>query len=109
MNTKSNLKSKGNVYLKAFITGSGISLLITSAYILSVQYPKASWGTYWQIRPLIVGPLIAGLGMLTTFLILKYLSSRQVSKVFAYPFAVLIFILSLWISMVLGFKGTLWN
>src|SRR6187455_1317146 len=50
----------------ALITKMGIGAVVGMAvicfFVFGVDHPDPSWGEYWRIRPLIVGPLAGAMG-----------------------------------------------
>ena len=102
-------KINKGMYVYIFLLGATISLIIMYSFISSIQIPSPNWGTYWQFKPLILGPIIAGLGMILAYMALKYMMTLKLPKILSYLFALIIFIIILWVSMVLGFNGTLWD
>jgi hypothetical protein len=94
--------------IKSILVGAGIALLAILFFITGAK-TQAGWGDYWRIRPLIITPLAGAAGG-AIFYLMNYLSSKQGwSKALAVSLAGIIFIVGLWLGIVLGLDGTLWN
>lgn len=91
------------------ISGWAIGLLITTLLIFSADEFKPEWDEWWMLKPLIITPLAAAAGMLG-FYLRNYLSPTSgLGKITVFAISVLLFLAALWIGIVLGFDGTLWN
>ena len=91
------------------LTGYILGLGVISLFISSVDNPNPEWGQYWMLRPLILTPLVSGIGgialLLPDFLELK----TKWKRILALFGGLLLFIIILWLGIVLGLDGTLWN
>jgi hypothetical protein len=95
--------------IKRMLIGAFIGFAIISFFVFSVKNPNPNWGSLWMIRPLIVTPLFGAVGML--FFYSPILFQIQVSwkKIITLIFSALAFIFCLWVGIILGLDGTLWN
>ncbi|GAB4335913.1 MAG: hypothetical protein OHK0038_13880 [Flammeovirgaceae bacterium] len=94
---------------KKMLIGAFIGFVIISLFVFSVKEPNPSWGNLWMIRPLIITPLFGAFGGLffyVTSFFDTYVYWKKVAVFFLSFFAFLIF---LWIGIILGLDGTLWN
>ena len=90
------------------LIGAGIALTVILFFIVGAE-TQPQWGEYWRIRPLIITPLAGATGG-AIFYLLNYLSARNgFSKALAITLGVIIYIIGLWMGIVLGLDGTLWN
>lgn len=98
-------------YTKIFIRlliGAAIGLIVISLFIFPVQ-TQVDWGKHWRIRPLIVTPAVSGLGGLA-FCLPDFVRSQPLWKrLLAYLVAVIAFLVALWVGIILGLDGTLWD
>jgi hypothetical protein len=94
---------------KRMLVGAAIGLLVISLFLLSAGEGIPAWGSYWRIRPLIIVPFAGAMGGLFNYLIVRFHSSFGVNKTLALLISALVFIAGLWIGIVLGLDGTLWN
>ena len=96
--------------VKHMLIGAGIGLAVIALFVLPVKHPRAEWGQFWMLRPLIITPLAAAGGGLGTYFV-EYLLGYKGgwSKIIAVIISIVGFIISLWLGTVLGFAGTLWN
>lgn len=94
---------------KRMLVGSWIGLLLISLFLLSADEPDPTWGKLWMIRPLIIVPLAGAMGGLCNFFIVRFHNQFGVNKAIAMILSVIIFIIGLWMGIVLGLDGTMWN
>ncbi len=96
------------VFFKSMLIGAGIALLAISFFVFGVDEPNPEWGTYWMIRPLIITPLAGAVGG-AFYAFIDYQSTRGFNKTLATIFGFTIYIIGLWLGVVLGLDGTLWD
>jgi hypothetical protein len=94
---------------KRMIVGYGIGLLVISFFILSADKPDRAWGTFWMIRPLIITPLAGAMGGLCNYLLVGLHDRIGLNKTIGIILSVIIFIIGLWLGIVLGLDGTMWD
>jgi hypothetical protein len=112
MTAKNNLTTQGfntSLLIKRVLIGTAIGLAVILFFVLRVSPNHPDWGQYWLIQPLLVTPLAgAAAGVCNHFLdFLRIQGSTQ--KIIANILAVLIYIVGLWMGIVLGLHGTMWN
>ncbi len=95
--------------VKRMLVGAGIGLLLISLFLLSAGEPNPEWGKSWMIRPLIIVPLAGAMGGLCNYFIVHFLNPGSVNKTIAIILSVIVFIMGLWLGIVLGLDGTMWN
>lgn len=101
------IKSK-SLFTK-IIFGALIGLAVISFFVFGTDHPKPEWGKFWMIRPLIIIPLAGVLGGIILYIPeLLSLQSRW-KKVIFFIGSIVGFVIVLWIGIVLGLDGTLWN
>lgn len=94
--------------MKAMFIGAGIGLLVILLFITdSVTQPH--WPTFWKIRPLIFTPLTGAFGGGLAYLASKVLYRRGVNGATANFISLPGFLIALWLGVVLGLDGTLWD
>jgi hypothetical protein len=95
--------------IKTMLLGATIGLILISLLVFSVKHPNPDWGKWWFIRPLIITPLVASLGSLSFYL--KYFIQPQsiLMRVFIMLLSTIAFIFTLWVGIILGLDGTLWD
>lgn len=94
---------------KRMLFGWIIGLLVISFFLIPVREPHPDWGRLWMIRPLIITPLAGAMAGLCNFFIMTYRSAVGVNKVIAVIISILVSFVGLWMGIVLGLDGTLWN
>ncbi|MFC6997814.1 potassium transporter KefB [Rufibacter roseus] len=89
------------------LVGAGIALLVILFFVLGADTPSA-YGDYWMIRPLIVTPLAGATGG-AFYAFMMYQSTRGFNKALAILLSVLVYLVGLWLGIVLGLDGTMWD
>lgn len=95
--------------LRRMLTGASIGLVLISFFVFSVDNPDPAWGKLWRVRPLVITPLAGAFGILSFYLIDFLRPQGTVLTVLIYTFSTLAFIVALWMGIVLGLDGTLWD
>ena len=94
---------------KRMLLGAGIGLLLISLFLLSAGEPNPAWGKLWMIQPLIIVPLAGAMGGLCNYFIVHFRNHIGINKTMATILSVIVFIIGLWLGIVLGLDGTMWN
>jgi hypothetical protein len=68
-----------------------------------------SWGKYWMIRPLVVGTFAGAMAGFCNYIILHYRALAGLNRPVAVILSVVVSIAGMWMGIVLGFNGTMWN
>lgn len=91
------------------LVGAGIALLIILAFVLGVNEPRPEWGKFWMLRPLIITPLAGSMGGAFFYSMNRLLPLSGWKKVLAVVVSILGYLFALWIGIILGLDGTLWD
>lgn len=95
--------------VKRVLLGAIIGLAVILFFVLNVNEPHPAWGELWMIRPLLVVPLAgAGAGFIS-YLTDTLGKHGGWKKVAAVTLSIIVFFIALWLGIVLGLAGTLWN
>ena len=94
--------------VKPILTGAGIALLVISFFVFGVDAPRPEWGKFWMIKPLIITPLAGAVGG-AFYAFMAYQSSRGLNRTVAIILSITVYLIGLWLGIVLGLNGTLWN
>ncbi|MES2828050.1 MAG: potassium transporter KefB [Bacteroidota bacterium] len=94
---------------KPMIIGAVIGLAVISMFLFSAGSGKPEWGAFWKIRPLIVTPFAGAMGGLVYYFMDHLRVEGGWKKVLANIVSILVFIIGLWMGIVLGLAGTLWD
>ena len=105
----STLQPREISLVKRMLVGAGIGLLLISLFLLSAGEPNPAWGKLWMIRPLIIVPLAGAMGGLCNYFIVHFHDHAGVNKTIAMILSVIVFIIGLWLGIVLGLDGTMWD
>jgi len=112
MATQQNLQMSGvftPLLAKRMLLIGAIGLVMVSVFVIGAGTGDASWGNYWRIKPLLLTPLLGAL------IGLFYDLSEPLRKLKGWKgtaflvMSVLAVIVGLWISLVLGLNGTMWD
>ncbi|UOE51138.1 hypothetical protein MTO98_08625 [Mucilaginibacter sp. SMC90] len=94
---------------KNMLLGWGIGLILISVFLFQVNEPNPAWGKLWMIRPLIITPLAGAAGGGIYYFMDQLRRMRSWNKVLFQLLSLILFIIALWLGIVLGLDGTLWN
>jgi hypothetical protein len=89
--------------------GAAIGFGIISIFVFGVDTPNPDWGESWQIRPLIVTPLAGAFGILVFYSTAFIRPKSQWLNVLLIVLSAFAFVIALWLGVVLGLAGTMWN
>lgn len=93
---------------KRMLVGWGIGLLVISLFVVPTE-PDPAWGKFWMIRPLIITPMAGAMGGLCNYYIMNFRERVGVNKIVAIILSVFVFIVGMWMGIIVGLDGTLWN
>jgi len=94
---------------KRALIGALIGFGIISLFVFTVTNPNPEWGENWKVRPLIVTPLATALATLSFLLKNLFEPKRKWVKALVVLISTVGFAIGLWLGVVLGLDGTLWN
>lgn len=91
------------------LIGAVIGFIVISIFVFGVDNPNPAWGENWRVRPLIITPLVCALA--TQALFLKYLIrfETKIMNDLLYLFSFVLVFIGLWLGIILGLDGTMWN
>ncbi len=92
------------------LIGAAIGLAVISFFVLGAPtITPPHWGQYWHVRPLIVEPLAGAMAGLCNYYILRFHARLGINKAVAIAASIVIGLIGLWMGIVLGLVGTMWN
>ena len=91
------------------LVGGIIALILIVLLLSGTNHADPAWGKYWMLRPLIFVPVAGASGAVCFHFIYQFLNKGILAKILGGIFGLLIYIISIWMGMVLGLNGTLWN
>ena len=100
---------KINTILKTMLLGALIGFVVISFFVFGVDNPNSSWPPNWRIRPLIVTPLATAFGILSFYLSDIFGVKGDWPRIFLLLISIIFFLISLWLGIILGLAGTMWN
>ena len=104
-----NLKPENtfSYYLLPVLAGAGFGLIAISVFVFGGE-PEPEWPKNWQVKPLILTPVISAIGGLF-FAFMEYSSTRGLNRILALTIGVIGFFVIFWLGMILGLNGTMWD
>ena len=93
----------------AMLLGAGFALLAISFFVFGVDNVPAEWGKFWMIRPLIITPLAGATGGAVYHLLDRLRAKGNINGSVALILSLIIYVVGLWMGIVLGLAGTMWN
>jgi hypothetical protein len=94
---------------KRTLAGAGIGLVLIILFVITAGKGNPAWGDYWRIKPLLLTPL---LGAVTGACYDATEPLRRLQGWLSKLFLSLSFVgyfIGLWLALVLGLAGTMWN
>ena len=94
---------------KRMLLGTGIGLFMISFFVISAGRGNPAWGDYWRIKPLLLTPFL-GAVIGACYDVTEPL--RRLDGWLGRLFLVLSllgYFIGLWMALVLGLAGTMWN
>ena len=98
-----------SAFAKPIIIGYVFAFILIAVMVFTVNTPRPEWGKYWMVQPLIVTPLMGAMGGLFFSLVNFFGSKRGLNKIVTVPVGLVGSIIALWLGIVLGLHGTMWN
>ncbi|MDA3614427.1 LrgB family protein [Polluticaenibacter yanchengensis] len=94
---------------KTMLTGLVTGLVIISLFVFTVNNPKPEWGNNWRMQPLLLTPLVVAFGSLVFFANRIFQPQNKTVKTLLLIGSIIAFVFSIWIGIIIGLNGTLWN
>lgn len=94
--------------VKGILIGAGTGLLVILFFITGVD-TQPHWPDLWKIRPLIITPLAGALGGGFFYISNQLLRRKGLNGIAALILSIIGFVVALWLGVVLGLGGTLWD
>jgi hypothetical protein len=95
--------------LKLMLLGVVIGLVTISFFVFQVNEAPARWAPNWRLKPLLLTPLVSALGIQVFFLKDLLRPDKSWMNVLLLIFSALVYLVALWLGVVLGLDGTMWN
>ena len=95
--------------VKRLIIGAGIGFFVIAWFVFGVDEPHPDWPANWRIRPLIVTPIAAAFGAAFSYVTDDLRREGGWKSFAAIVLSLFVFIVALWMGIVLGLDGTMWN
>jgi len=98
-----------SVITKRMLLGAGIGLVVILIFVLPVRHPNPDWGRFWMIRPIIVVPIAGAIGGLFSYVMDYFFGSHGWRNFLVKILSAIVFVVGIWMGIVLGLDGTMWN
>lgn len=95
--------------IKRMLIGGGIALAVIAFFVLSVRHLKPEWGPYWMVQPFLITPLAGVAAGAFNYFVNNLYVLNGWKKALAVTISILGSFIGLWLGIVLGLAGTLWN
>lgn len=94
---------------KRMLFGAGISLVMISFFVIAAGKGNSAWGDYWRVKPLLLTPFLGAI-IGACFDATEPLRRIEgwLGKLF-FVLSLLGYFIGLWMALVLGLNGTMWN
>jgi hypothetical protein len=91
------------------LQGGAVGLIVIAFFLVGAGEPDPSWSEFWMIRPLLVVPAAGALGGLFYYNMdhLRYQGGWRTAL--AYILSLIVFLFVLWLGIILGLAGTMWD
>ena len=93
---------------RMLLTG-GIGLVVVSVFVIGAGKGEQAWGHYWQIKPLLLTPLLSAIIGLLYDLTEPLRKLKGIIGIVFSILSVLAVLVGIFISLVLGLNGTMWD
>ena len=112
MNQKNNLlmqQINPKILTRSVLIGAAVGLAIIFFFLVSVDRPHPEWGSLWMVKPLVVTPLAGAFGGAAFYAINLVIAKGGWTSALAFVLGLIVAFVVLWLGIVLGLNGTLWN
>lgn len=98
-----------SLLVKLVIPGAVIGLIVALMFIRSAGEGDPNWPTNWMVRPLIILTLAGATGGAFSYYFIQLTPQGGWRRVLAIILSLIVCLVGLWMGIVLGFDGTLWD
>jgi integral membrane sensor domain MASE1 len=95
--------------VKPALIGAVIALALISLFLVGIKHPNPAWPKWWMLRPLVIVPLAGATGGACYEVLRQIRVQNGWNKALTLVLSALIYVVGLWMGIVLGLDGTLWN
>ncbi|ETZ22119.1 hypothetical protein [Pedobacter sp. V48] len=95
--------------IRFVLLGAMIGLAIISFFVFGVGQQNPAWPDNWRIRPLLVVPSAGAVAGLSSYFTVRFGTRLGLNKIILWIPAILLSLFALWIGIILGLDGTLWD
>jgi hypothetical protein len=112
MNAKTQFTTRAlftSALRKRMLLGAGIGLVMISFFVIGTGKGNPAWGDYWRVKPLLLTPFLGAI-IGACFDVTEPLRRIEgwLGKLF-FILSLLGYFIGLWMALVLGSAGTMWN
>jgi hypothetical protein len=95
--------------IKRMLSGAWIGLILILFFLIGAGEPDPNWPKLWWIKPLLLVPAAGALGGLFYYNMDYLRAQGGWREAGAYILSLIVFLIVLWLGIVLGLNGTMWD
>lgn len=108
-NQFSQIQIEPRKFALSALAGALVALGVISLFVFGADNPNPGWPANWKIRPLMVTPLAGAAGGAFFYVLTRLRPASQAARILLLLFGVFGFLVALWVGIVLGLDGTMWD
>lgn len=89
--------------------GAVIGLAVSLFFVLGADHPSPDWPALWQVKPLVIIPLAGACGGGVAAYLDHETHGKSWQRIAAMVLSLVVFLVGLWLGVVLGLNGTMWD
>lgn len=97
-----------NLLIRNILVGAGVALIAILFFIVGVE-SQPDWPELWRIKPLLLTPLAGAFGGALAYFSNRILQQAGLNKILALIVSLVCYLIVLWLGIVLGLNGTMWD
>jgi hypothetical protein len=94
---------------KRMMIGAAIGLVMVSFFVIVAGKGRPEWGDYWRIKPLLLTPVLGAIVGLCYDVTEPLRQIKGWIGTLFFVLSLLGYAIGLWMGLILGLNGTLWN
>lgn len=91
------------------LAGAIPAFIVIGLFLMMPYSIDKDWSKYWMLRPLFIVPLAGAMGGLFYHFMDTCRKCNGWNHLFTISISVVVYIVGVWLGIVLGLDGTLWN
>ncbi|MBD3581207.1 potassium transporter KefB [Flavobacterium selenitireducens] len=91
------------------LAGAVVALGVISLFVFGADNPNPDWPANWKVKPLLLTPVAGAVGGAFFYFMTCVKAPSQALRILRSVVGILGFVVALWIGIVLGLNGTMWD